>query len=135
MPQGSFDRRYVWAACIMALGAGFAIGGHLTFILGFSFRPGPGFTSFVQTHGHVQLVGWAGLLIMGISMHVMPRMAGVPLAQPQWRSWILWLVVWGLGLRIVGQSLVAYLPLSPGSVIVLGALVLSGLLELIGIGL
>jgi len=135
MPQGSFDRRYVWAACIMALGAGFAIGGHLTFILGFSFRPGPGFTSFVQTHGHVQLVGWAGLLIMGISMHVMPRMAGVPLAQPQWRSWILWLVVWGLGLRIVGHSIVAYLPLSPGSVIVLGALVLSGLLELIGIGL
>jgi uncharacterized protein involved in response to NO len=135
MPQASFDRRYVWAACIMALGAGFAIGAHLTFILGFSFRPGPGFISFGQTHGHVQLVGWAGLLIMGISMYVMPRMAGVPLAQPQWRGWILWLVVGGLGLRIVGHSLVAYVPPSPGLAIVLGALVLSGLLELIGIGL
>jgi uncharacterized protein involved in response to NO len=135
MPQASFDCRYVWAACIMALSAGFALGAHLTFILGFSFRPGPGFTSFVQTHGHVQLVGWAGLLIMGISMHVMPRMAGVPLAHPQWRGWILWLMVWGLGLRIVGHSLVAYLPPSSGLTIVFGALVLSGLLELSGIGL
>jgi uncharacterized protein involved in response to NO len=135
MSQASFDRRYIWAACIMALSAGFAIGGHLTFVLGFSFRPGPGFTSFVQTHGHVQLVGWAGLLIMGISMHVMPRMAGVPLARPQWRGWILWLMVWGLGLRIVGHSLVAYLPPSPGRTMVLGALVVSGLLELTGIGL
>lgn len=135
MPQASFDRRYIWAACIMALGAGFAIAGHLAFILGLSFRPGPGFTSFVQTHGHVQLVGWAGLFIMGISLHVMPRLAGVPLAHPKWRGWILWLVTWGLGLRIVGHSLVAYMPHSPGLEIVLGAVVLSGLLELIGIGL
>ncbi len=135
MPQAPFDRRYIWAACIMACGAGFSIAGHLSFILGLGFRPGPGFISFVQTHGHVQLVGWAGVLIMGISMHVMPRMAGVPLAYPQWRGWILWLVIWGLGLRIAGHSLVAYVPRSPGLEIVLGAVVLSGLLELIGIGL
>lgn len=135
MPHASFDRRYIWVACVMALGAGFATAGHLSFVLGFSFAPGSGFTSFVQTHGHVQLVGWTGLLIMGISMHVMPRMAGVPLAHPQWRSWILWLMTWGLGLRIAGHSLVAYVPRSPGLEIVLGAVVLSGVLELLGIGL
>ncbi len=133
MPHASFDRRYIWVACAMALGAGFSIAGHLSFILGFSFSPGPGFTSFVQTHGHVQLVGWAGLLIIGISMHVMPRMAGVPLARPQWRSWILWFITWGLGLRVVGHALVAYVPHAPELAIVLGAVVLSGLLELLGI--
>ena len=135
MSHASFDCRYIWVACAMALGAGFSIAGHLSFILGLSFRPGPGFTSFVQTHGHVQLVGWAGLFIMGISLHVMPRMAGVPLAHPHWRSWILWLVTWGLGLRIAGHSLVAYVLRSPGVEIVSGAVVLSGLLELVGIGL
>ncbi len=135
MAHMPFDPRYIWVACTMAIGVGFSIAGHLSFILGLSFRPGSGFISFVQTHGHVQLVGWSGLLIIGISTHVMPRMAGVPLAYPQWRGWILWLVTWGLGLRIVGHSLVAYLPHSPGLEIVLGAVVLSGLLELIGIGL
>ncbi len=135
MSHVPFDRRYLWVACTMALGAGFSIAGHLSFVLGLSFRPGPGFVSFVQTHGHVQLVGWAGLLIMGISMHVMPRMAGVPLAHPQWGGRILWLMTWGLGLRIVGQSLVAYVSNAPGLTVVLGAVVLSGLLELVGIGL
>lgn len=134
MPHAPFDRRYIWVACAMALGAGFSIAGHLSFILGLSFSPGPGFTSFVQTHGHVQLVGWAGLMIIGISMHVMPRLAGVPLAHPQWRSRILWLLTWGLGLRVIGHSLVAYVPPAPGLEIVLGAVVLSGLLELLGIG-
>lgn len=135
MPHASFDRRYIWAACAMALGAGFTIAGHLSFVLGLNFRPGPGLLSFVQTHGHVQLVGWAGLMIMGISMHVMPRMAGVPLAYPQWRSWILWLLICGLGLRIAGHSLVAYVRHAPGLEIVLGTVVLSGILECIGIGL
>lgn len=133
MSQAPFDRRYIWVACIMACGAGFAIAGHLSFVLGFSFRPGPGFTSFVQTHGHVQLLGWAGLMIMGISMHVMPRLAGVPLAYPHWRGWILWLITWGLGLRIVAHSVVAYLP-SPGFEMALSVVALSSGLELAGIG-
>ena len=135
MPHASFDRRYVWAACAMALGSGFAIAGHMSFILGFSFAPGPGYVSFVQTHGHVQLVGWAGLLIIGISLHVMPRMAGAPLAYPQWRSWILWLLVGGLALRAAGHPLVAYMPAGPALAIVLGTVALSGALELLGIGL
>ena len=135
MPHASFDRRYVWAACIMALGSGFAIAGHMSFILGFSFAPGPGYVSFVQTHGHVQLIGWAGLLIIGISLHVMPRMAGAPLAHPQWRSWILWLLAGGLALRAAGHPLVAYMPAGPGLAIVLWAVALSGALELLGIGL
>lgn len=134
MSQAPFDRRYIWVACIMAFGAGFAIAGHLSFVLGFGFRSGPGFTSFVQTHGHVQLIGWTGLLIMGISMHVMPRLAGVPLAYPHWRGWILWLITWGLGLRILGHSVMAYLP-SPGFEVATGVVVLSGCLVLAGIGL
>ncbi|ETX02850.1 MAG: hypothetical protein ETSY2_34690 [Candidatus Entotheonella gemina] len=44
-------------------------------------------------------------------------------------------MTWGLGLRIAGHSLAAYLPRSTGLEIVLGAVVLSGVLELIGIGL
>jgi hypothetical protein len=72
---------------------------------------------------------------MGISMHVMPRMAGVPLAHPSWRGWILWLMTGGLVLRIVGHSLVAYVQQATRLDVILGMIVLSGLLELMGIGL
>lgn len=107
--QAAFQPGFVWAALAMALGAGFAIGAHLTFVLGFGFPVGQGFASFVQTHGHVQLVGWAGLMIMGISLHFIPRLTGVPLARPRWPGRILWLMVLGLGLRSIGQPVVPYL--------------------------
>jgi uncharacterized protein involved in response to NO len=107
--QATFHPGFVWAALAMALGAGFSIGAHLTFVLGFGLPVGRGFASHIQTHGHVQLVGWAGLMIMGISLHFIPRFAGVPLARPHWPGRILWLMVIGLGLRSVGQSVVPYL--------------------------
>jgi hypothetical protein len=87
----TFHQGFVWAALAVALGAGLSIGAHLAVVLGFGFPVGRGLASHVQTHGHVQLVGWAGLMIMGISLHFIPRLAGVPLARPHWLGPILWL--------------------------------------------
>jgi hypothetical protein len=72
MEHAAFHRGFIWVALGMALLVGFSIGAHLTAVLGLGFVPGRGFVSFIQTHGHVQLVGWAGLFIMGISLHVLP---------------------------------------------------------------
>jgi uncharacterized protein involved in response to NO len=104
-----FRQGFVWAALAAALGAGFPIGAHLTFVLGFGFPVGKGFGSFIQAHGHVQLIGWAGLMIMGISLHFIPRLAGVPIAHPHWLSRILGLLTIGLGLRSLGQAMLPYL--------------------------
>ena len=128
-----FQQGFVWASLAAALGVGLPIGTHLTFILGFGFPVGRGFASFVQTHGHVQLVGWAGLMIMGISLHFMPRLAGVPIAQPQWLRRILGLMVVGLGLRSVGQALLPYLIEQPVSAPLAWVVVASGGLEASGI--
>ncbi|MDZ7344008.1 MAG: hypothetical protein ONA90_05800, partial [candidate division KSB1 bacterium] len=108
-PHAEFKIEYIWVALASALFAGFAIGAHLSFVIGFEFPLGAGFASFIQTHGHIQLVGWVGLFIIGISLYFIPRLAGVPITQPQWIDRILWLMATGLLLRGVGHSLVAYL--------------------------
>lgn len=124
---------YIWVALALAIFAGFAIGAHLAFVIGFDFSLGQGFYSFIQTHGHVQLVGWAGLFIIGISLHVIPRLASVPIPHPQWVAPVLWLMAVGLLLRSLGHTLVPYLAGSalfgPVSWLVAG----SGLLEWCGV--
>ncbi len=125
---------YVWAALALAIFSGFAIGAHMAFVIGFNFPLGKGFYSFIQTHGHVQLVGWAGLFIMGISLHFIPRLAGVPIVHPEWIKRSLWAVVIGLILRSFGHSMLPYF--TTGSLFVPLRIVVatSGILEAIGIG-
>lgn len=131
--QADFKVGFIWVALATAILAGFAIGAHLAFVIGFNFPLGHGFYGFIQTHGHVQLVGWAGLFIIGISLHVVPRLASVPIAHPQWIPRILWLMASGLLLRTVGQTVLPYLGRSrlfvPWSWLAAG----SGLLEFSGI--
>jgi uncharacterized protein involved in response to NO len=131
--QAAFQQGFIWAALAVALAAGFAIGAHLTFVLGFGLPVGRGFASHVQTHGHVQLVGWAGLMVMGISLHFMPRLAGVPLARPQWLGRILWLMVLGLSLRSIGQSVTPYMTGHPIFAPLTWLVAVSGVLEGSGI--
>lgn len=107
--QAEFQIAYIWVALALAVFAGFAIGAHVAFVIGFDFPLGPGYYSFIQTHGHVQLVGWAGLFIIGISLHIIPRLASVPIAHPSWVPRILWLMAWGLLLRSVGHTVLPYL--------------------------
>lgn len=128
-----FHQGFVWAALALALGVGFAIGAHLTFVLGFGFPVSKGFGSFVQTHGHAQLLGWAGLMIMGISVHFIPRLTGVPLAHPGWRKPLLWLLVTGLWLRSVGHSSLPYVTNSAVATAVTGLVVAAGIGESLGI--
>ncbi|MBI4641759.1 MAG: hypothetical protein HY731_13770 [Candidatus Tectomicrobia bacterium] len=109
MAQAEFHIGYIWVALVVALFAGFAIGAHLTFVISYGFPLGKGFYSFIQAHGHVQLVGWAGLFIIGVSLHFIPRLASVPVSQPQGIRWVLWLMATGLFLRSVGHSVVPYL--------------------------
>ncbi|MDH3598658.1 MAG: hypothetical protein OEU26_03345 [Candidatus Tectomicrobia bacterium] len=132
MEHAAFHRGFIWVALGMALLVGFSIGAHLTAVLGLGFAPGRGFVSFIQTHGHVQLVGWAGLFIMGISLHVLPRLAGVRITR-RWITCGLWLMTCGLSLRSLGHSVLPYLAPGIGFDTAMGMVVVSGVLEGLGI--
>jgi uncharacterized protein involved in response to NO len=131
--QADFRLGYVWVALATALFAGFAIAAHLAFVIGFDFPLGKGFYSFIQTHGHVQLVGWVGLFIIGISLHFIPRLSGVPIAQPQWITAALWLIASSLWLRSIAHSVVPYVTERAAFKPLLGLVALSGLLEWLGV--
>lgn len=131
--HAAFHLDFIWVALAAALFVGFAIGAHVAAVIGFDFPLGPGFYSFIQVHGHVQLVSWAGLFIIGISLHFIPRLAGIPLAKPHWRNRILWLLAAGLLLRSLGQSLLPYLQESAWQAPVAWAVAVSGVLEWAGV--
>lgn len=135
MTHAAFRREFIWVALALALLVGFAIGAHLTAVLGLGFGPGRAFASFVQAHGHIQLVGWAGLFIMGISLHVLPRLAGAPIVSSRPITWILWFMTSGLILRALGHTVLPYFTEGLWSRLMQGAVVVSGGLELAGIWL
>lgn len=85
------------------------------------------YAAALELHVSLQLLGWCGLFILGMAMHVVPRFYG---NAPIWYPWpqrlILLLVVGGLLLRsIAGASSLSWL--SSASVVIGGVGVAAGL--------
>ncbi|MBI4531388.1 MAG: hypothetical protein HY709_07675 [Candidatus Latescibacteria bacterium] len=131
--HATFHIHYIWVALGIAIFAGFAIGAHVAFVIGFDFPLGKGYLSFIQTHGHVQLVGWVGLFIIGITLHFIPRLAGVPIAHPSWIERVLWLMAAGLIVRSIGHTILPYLDGSPFFLLYNWLVAVSGLIEWFGV--
>lgn len=106
--QAPFVSGYISAALVLAFLAGFGIGAHMASIIGLGFPLHTGFQTYIQLHGHVQLLGWTGLFIIGISLHFVPRLTSQPIASPIWLKIILILIAGGLALRTVSHSFLPY---------------------------
>lgn len=91
-----FDVRFIWASLAMALLSGFPLGTYVLFRLFSSDRSFGLLPSLIQLHGHIQLVGWVGLFVIGVSLFFIPRFIGVSIQNPRWLNQILWLLVGGL---------------------------------------
>lgn len=131
--HAEFHLGLIWAALATAIFAGFGIGSHLAFVIGFGFPLGVSFPAMIQAHGHAQLVGWAGLFVVGTSLHFIPRLASVPLGHARWVGAILWTMATGLFLRVVGQSALGYVGESPALVALRWLVAGSGVLKGTGI--
>ena len=130
----NFNFGFVRASILFAFTAGFAIAAHLSFTIGYDFDLSDGFYAFIQIHGHTQLIGWIGLLVMGISLHFIPRLSHSPIRDPSVLRRILILMSTGLSLRILAGSVLPYLD-SAGFYYYLTSffVALSAFLELAGI--
>jgi uncharacterized protein involved in response to NO len=91
----------------LGLGAGFVLAAILSMTQALGLPLGLWWAALVQAHGHVQLFGWAGLLVLGVALHFLPRLRGAPLAAPGLALWLLILLGGGLGLRVLSQPLLA----------------------------
>jgi uncharacterized protein involved in response to NO len=133
--RGFDGRGFVWAAIAAALTGGFGLGAGLLLgpLMGVSV--GRWWLAGVQAHGYAMLVGWAGLMVVGVGLHILPRLRGAPLARPAWRRPALGLLVAGLALRVIGQPLAATLPDEARPPVAWLALGVGGALTLAGAGL
>jgi uncharacterized protein involved in response to NO len=114
-------------ALLMGAGGGFLLATVLTLSHAFSVPLGAWWEAVAQAHGHLQLYGWAGLFVLGVAFHFLPRLRGTPLVGARLVPWLLGILSVSLVLRAVSQPLQATYP---GSMWGIG-LVSSGMLEMV----
>ena len=130
--QESFSRvaPVLGAALLIGASGGFVLAAVLTLTRAFRVPGGVWLQAMAQAHGHLQLYGWAGLFVLGVAFHFLPRLRGVGLAYAEWIPWLLATLVAGILLRGVSQPLLA----ASGASVWRVGLVASGLLELVAFG-
>ena len=78
------DRRLPFAVLPIGLAVAAALGGiplgAILALMAADGRLDARWTAAVQAHGQAQLMGWLGLFIVGMALHIVPRFKAVPLA-------------------------------------------------------
>jgi hypothetical protein len=123
-PPRNFLPAFVLAALVLAVTLGVSTGGWAIWQM--AFATGTVLASHLQLHAHVQLLGFAGVFILGVALHALPRILGA--VPPSRRLLVTVLVGVGGGtlLRAFGQPLA---PWAAGRFLSL----LSGAFELAGV--
>lgn len=120
---------YLRAALLLASGGGFALACILTLSPISGVPLGTWWEAVVQTHGHLQLFGWAGMFVIGVALTFLPRLRGTPLARPALLPWILSFLVSSLLLRFISQPLLVLTGWLLWDIL----LILSGVLEILAL--
>lgn len=118
------------AALLLGVAGGFALASVLSLTLALRAPLGPWWPALAQAHGRLQVMGWVGLFVLSVAFHFLPRLRGAPLRWP-------WLVPWALGSLVAGLLLRGFsqplLALAPGFWLWQALLILSGMLEAVGV--
>jgi uncharacterized protein involved in response to NO len=132
-------RPFIWAALVAALLPGFGAGVVLFAALLWRWPLGPWWPAAAQAHGHAQVFGFAGLMVLGVGLSFLPRLRGAPLVQPALVPVVLALYGGGLLLHVTIQLAGPFIPLAPATrplgVTAAILLALSGPMTLLGAAL
>ncbi|MEO7002205.1 MAG: hypothetical protein ABI068_10275, partial [Ktedonobacterales bacterium] len=118
------------AGLLLGASGGFVLAAALTLSVALNLPIGLWWEALVQAHGHLQLYGWAGLFVLGVAFHFLPRLRGAPLRFPRLIPWIVGAQVASLLLRAFSGPLTTI----TGALVWRIGLVLSGVLECFAIG-
>jgi hypothetical protein len=118
------------AALLLGACGGFVLACILTVTSMLGVPLGNWWMALAQAHGDLQLFGWAGLFVVGVSLHFLPRLRGAPLVATRPIGWLIAFQVCALTLRVPAQSLLAL----TGSPVWRVALIGSGVLQFLALG-
>lgn len=117
------------AALLLGAGGGFLLACVLTVTSMAGVPLGVWWFALAQAHGNLQVFGWAGLFVVGVSLHFLPRLRGAPLAAVWPINWIIGLQVVALCTRAIAQPLLVVTDEPLWHVILVG----SGILECVAL--
>src|SRR4051794_30971903 len=92
-------------ALLLGIGGGFLLATILTITRILLVQLGAWWAALAQAHGHLQLYGWAGLFVLGVALHFLPRLRGTPLVAARLIPWILVSISVSMILRALCQPL------------------------------
>jgi uncharacterized protein involved in response to NO len=114
-------------ALLMGAGGGFLLATILTVTYVLSIPLGAWWEALAQAHGHLQVYGWAGLFVLGVALHFLPRLHGTPLAGARLVPWLLGILIVSLVSRAISQPLLSIYPTNAWRI----GLVSSGVFEVV----
>lgn len=125
---------FIYGALFIALTAGFGYGALMVGSLALGVIPGTWWAPLVQAHGHAQLFGWVGLMVLGMGLYFLPRLYGAKLKGASLTPYAFGSVAGGIILRVIAQPMLGFNSLGAATLPV-GQLLwaLSAVLELLGI--
>jgi hypothetical protein len=126
---------FIAAALGLAIAAGLWLGGALLVVAAHHAPASQWGAAAAQAHGHVAVFGWAGLMVLGVGLHVLPRLRGAPLLHATWARGVLALLVLGLVSRALVQPLLSVVQQGTGHALLSVILVESGVAEAAGVSL
>jgi hypothetical protein len=98
-------RPFIRSSAIIAVLLGFSTGTAILIMPLLGFESSLTWLTHSQSHGIIQIFGWAGLFVMGLAYHVGPRIFNTPIRYPVPQRLSMWLVILGLLMRFTGQTL------------------------------
>lgn len=126
------------AALLLGAGGGFLLACVLTVtsMIGIPLRSW--WLALAQAHGNLQVFGWAGMFVIGVSLHFLPRLRGAPLVATWPVRWIVWGQVVALCVRALAQPWLAETGQPLARIVLVGSgilecLALSGVVLLLGL--
>ncbi|WP_243149676.1 hypothetical protein [Thermaerobacter sp. PB12/4term] len=134
------NRHWPWLpffdlAVLAALVPGFLLGGVLAAAAWQGWSWASAYPALAQAHGHAQLVGWGGALILGVALQFLPRLRGSTLSDPRRIPLGFMLLAAGLALRVGGQALAALVAAPAARAAGLWILAAGAALEVVAAGL
>lgn len=130
-PSERSYRPFVRVSLVVALTLGFTTGAAMLALPLLGFESGAGWLTHTQAHGVAQIFGWAGLFVIGLAFHALPRFRNVTPIFPWPQRAALVLVLSGVALRFAGQTLRSFpgsdvLLLASGPILMAGTAVFGG---------